>query len=291
MSLDRQTASELQFMAQAGASPQAVNAVKNISTLAYILLGWTSVTVEVFLRHGFGERYLSPLRCIVALMTIRIYLWFPSLIQYFRGYLNPFAPDQPFLATQGSTLFINMFILLCIVHLIRIWVRNNVEGKPWHSYSFGISNLAPLISFIERIPGVRQGGGDWLLYRAVEPALVLLFAWMFRNFSPTMGWWFVFAGIALLLRNNLAYTTERGRYLDILDARIESHYFNQLQEIGSGNYQSKRETAGYSVVPVPQRILNELRATDIEATVANTMGGTNSVPLTSSSLPSDPSRS
>lgn len=297
MNLDRQTAADMEFVARIGA-PQGVNAIKNISSLVFILLGWVSVTVEVFVRHGFGERYLSPLRCLVALMTLRTYLWFPNVERYFRNYannfLNPFASDAPFVIVEASYLFANAFILMCVVHLIRIWVRNNIEGKSWHSLSFGISIFDPLIPWLERLPGVRQGGGDWLLYRIIEPTLVLLFAWIVNRFDATMGWWFYLGGIALFLRNNLVYSNERSRYMDILDARIESHYFNQLQEMQNGNYRSKRETAGYSVVPVPPRILNELRATDIEATVATTMGRSDSVSsllAPSPSQPNDPSRS
>lgn len=271
MTLDRQTAADMEFVARIGA-PQGVNAIKNISNLIFILLGWVSVTVEVFTRHGFGERYLTPLRCIMAWMALRVFLWFPNIERYFRSYLNPFAGEEPFLIAQAGNLFANAFILMCVVHLIRIWVRNNVEGKSWHSFSFGISNLDLLIPWLERLPGVRQGGGDWLLYRIIEPVLVLFFAWIVYKFNGVMGWWFYLGGIALFLRNNLVYSNERSRYLDILDARIESHYFNQLQEMQGGNYRSKRETAGYSVVPVPPRILKELRATDIEATVAEMMG-------------------
>lgn len=129
---------------------EMVNVVIN---LTMIVLGWFSITVEVFWRFWFGERYLSLLRLLLAYMTFQIYQLLYFLIVGLFSLGNPMGwlfntPNFSTLFAGGVHsflyhLFVYGFVSLSAIHLITIAKREN-NGEACHTASFGISWLSYL---------------------------------------------------------------------------------------------------------------------------------------------------
>lgn len=121
--------------------------------LIMIVLGWFSITVEVFLRHSFGSRYLSVLRLVLAYFTFQMVEGLYFLIAGLFGLGNPmswFLSPPNFSVLFGGNLhsflyhcFLYGFFGLSALHLVMIAIRENA-GQEWHSSSFGISWLSYL---------------------------------------------------------------------------------------------------------------------------------------------------
>jgi hypothetical protein len=130
---------------------EMVNVLLN---LTMFVLGWFSITVEVFLRFAFGERYLSLLRLCLAYMTFQVFQTLYFLLGWLFGFAgNPMnwlfnSPDLSTLFAGGVHsllyhLFVYGFFGLSALHLITIAKRENA-GQEWHTASFGVSWLTYL---------------------------------------------------------------------------------------------------------------------------------------------------
>lgn len=135
-------------------TPRGTMEMLNVVTnLLLVVLSWFSITVEVFLRFSFGERYLSVLRLLLAYLTFQVVEGLYFLIVGLFGLGNPmswfFSPPS-FGALFGGNIhsflyqcFLYGFFSLSAAHLITIAKREN-DGQAWHTASFGISWLSYL---------------------------------------------------------------------------------------------------------------------------------------------------
>lgn len=192
------------------------------------ILNVMSMSVEIFIRHSFGERYVNWIRFIFSLLMLQSVL---GILRFFGA--------LPFIGTGNyptvSSYFWYSFVGLTIYHLFRIWWRNK-KGIPWHSRSFGISHL----SFLPF--------NDNVLYRVVEPMACLTVSWLLHPISPFTANWLLVSSFCLLIKNNLLYNIQRGRVLDLIDGRIEAAVM-----AGTMEGTDKRKTAGWSnIVTMPQ---------------------------------------
>lgn len=282
--MDTQTRNELSKASYVAASiaPGPVQMLMGLITLIEILLGWFSITLEVFIRFNFGTRYLSLLRLLLAWWTFNTYKTLYFFITALSGIGNPAmwlwqGPDfRSLFAGDVHSFLYQMFLYgfmgLSLLHLLVIWKRD-AEGVAWFSMSFGSSFLSFLpwelwewlISFIpSRLARKALHVDDWKLYCWIEPLLCYIAgqsAWQVDGF---IGSWIVIASIALFIKNNMVYYEMRGRALDIQDSEIEGKY---LQAARSGAHKSN--TAGFAVVPVAMQTLPT--AMDISATVRETL--------------------
>lgn len=286
--MDTSTRNEVnKVITVAGAvAPGPIQALIGWIHVLQILLGWLSVTAEVFVRFSFGERYLSPLRLLLAWWAFKTYrtvyffigglLGFTKNMSLYEWFFNSYDYSNLFNNETSSSflyvLFVYGFWGFSIVHWLVI-AKRKADGVPWHSNSFGISFLEFLpweiwhwlVSFIP-MSMLRQWlqVNDWKLYCILEPLLCYQAAQWLKTYDAFLGSWLVIASVTLAIKNTMLYLEMRGRQLDMMDAQIESHY---LQAASSGA--DKRKTAGYSVVPMPT-IANQ-QAMDIAATVEKTM--------------------
>jgi hypothetical protein len=239
---------ELDFVASS-LMPNTWQPLMAVTQLTMVILSWLSVSLEVFIRRDFGERYLNWLRLFLGYIAMDLFTLIPTLIFS----LIPFMARQ---YLPVSSYFSYGFLILGAYHQFRIWQRNR-RGIQWHSQSFGISRLAFLpIS-------------DWVLYRFVEPGGCFLVGFLIRQFDPVTGFWLMMASIALFIKNQMVYAALRGRFLDIMDSRIESAAMQGLMQ-----GKSKRESAGFSVVAPPMMdfLAGDAEETiDIAATVSETL--------------------
>lgn len=260
----------VEVMAQYAVPATAFNMLRNLEIILRIVMSWSTITLEVFMRREFGERYLSFGRILLGLCTIRFFLGIANLRTTFS-----WVPGISPLASQVTInrWFVTCYMLLCLIHLLRVWQRNRA-GTPWHSHSFGVSWL----EFLTTLPSLRIGGielriTDFMLYRFIEPGLCLLVAWFLVPGPSFTRNWMIWASLAMFVHNNMAYAMRRVRFLDMLDSQIESGYYNTVRE-ETLDQSSKYQTAGHAVMPMPsQPLLEKMAQADIEATVSATMGG------------------
>jgi hypothetical protein len=241
------------------AAPGVAQAISTFSNIFIIVLGWWSIIPEVFLRYQFGERYLTFLR--VSFAGIILYV-VHKLTDYWAftigsgslgtSVVNPYAfPRDPL-----WSIFVLGFIVLTINHFVQIWLRHKRQ-ESWHSRSFGISRL-------EGVPFPLFGGDDWVLYRFYEPALCLILTFIIGRFDNVTSTVLGIGTFALFIKNNLVYFQYRAITLDLVDAKIESSYYNEAAE-----RKPKAKTAGISVVSVvwPKMPAAPGSIDDIEKTV------------------------
>ena len=245
--------------------PDTIKALNVIQQITVIVLGWASVTLEVFTRRDFGSRYLSWTRLFLA-WFIMGFFDFAREIPSMLGNLVPFG--QRTFVDHLHPWFWQGFIVLYIIHRLRIWQRNR-QGVQWHSQSFGLSWLEFLSwELLGRLPliGRYLVIDDWAMYRWIEPGVCFLAGLAMRQFSPATSSWILIASVALFIKNQMVYFTTLNRFLDVIDARIEAA---NLTRALAGH--SKRDTAGFSVVAVPMGDGLFKANPDIAATVKATM--------------------
>jgi len=167
-----------------------------------LIAGCFAVSVVVFVRKDFGERYLSWLNLSFGYTVVANFTFLGSM----------FA----FLTRWGGQQFMALFWLAFIaMSLYRRWeiARKNNAGVEWHSMYMGTS-LLPLPFSEEKI------------YKFFEPALVFGAGYMLYNLSGQVGVWLMISAVALFICNHIAYYNERRAMLDMRDAQIEAKYFS-----------------------------------------------------------------
>ena len=228
--------------------PEVTAYFRVAAALLMAVLGWFSVTLEVFIRHSFGERYLSLIRVFLAWQALG--LAGLAMFMVFQGNLE--AGIDPI----ALGIVTPIFLVAAILQLFWIQIRN-WRKIQWHSKSFGLSWFHPLIWRWDR-----------LFYRLVEPAvcfLVGLGVMQVEKIAP-VGGWICFAAVALLVKNNIAFNIERDHMLDISDAKIEAA--NMEAALAGEN---KAKTAGFSVVRLPGRMVEHVAPLDVTKTVSEAM--------------------
>lgn len=228
--------------------PEVTTYMRLAAGILMTVLGWVSVTLEVFIRHSFGERYLNIIRVILAwqalgLAGLAVFMLFGNNVD---AGIDPIALG----------LITPVFLVVAILQLIWVQIRK-WRKVPWHTRSFGVSWLHPLI-----------WRWDYAFYRLVEPAVCFGIGYLFTlntDLAP-IGGWICFASIALLLKNNIAFNIERERMLDIADAELEAMYMRAAM---AG--ESKRKTAGISVVRVSSNLSHSVAPMDTAKTVSEVL--------------------
>ena len=280
---NRDTMQELRALqALGGQQPNALNFIMNLQTLVIILAGWTSISVEVFIRYSFGERYFNFLRVLLGYLTFR---FFGSIIWLLAGLPAAFKPDAIDAPLPGMMIanFSQLYWIFAIAQLLLIGYRNRT-GTVWHSESFGRSIFSFMLPAFMPISRLVFGNSnpEFIFYRAVEPAIVIIIGVLFTTaVDRVMGIWIIFAGVALIIRNNLVFNAARNRVLDRQDAMIESQAYQRMQDQqrekkGKLNY-GDMNVAGFSVIPMKPvdlqlEIAEREAARSVEEVVAETMG-------------------
>lgn len=235
-------------------APGMVQQLRVLTDIAVIVGGWASISLEVFLRKDFGERYFTPLRHFLGLFVASSFYIVAGL---FYLLLSRFAPPPHEYSTREPAVYF-LFVLAYFVfgfwHRFDIWYRNNYENQPWYSRSFGISR--PFRRFIGYRFGPLPPLDDWFIYQYIEPGVCFLLGWImallgYLTGAPlyTLGLWFIVASFALFAKNQMLYYKERDLFLNMSDSRIMS-----MNLVASARGAPKEETAGYTVVTLPRAL-------------------------------------
>jgi len=167
-----------------------------------LICGCFAVSVVVFVRKDFGERYLSWLNLSFGYTVVACFTFLGAM----------FA----FLTRWGGQQLMTLFWLAFIaMSLYRRWEinRKNNAGVEWHSMYMGTS-LLPLPFAEEKI------------YKFFEPALVFGAGHLLYALSGQVGAWLMISSVALFICNHIAYFNERRAMLDMRDAQIEAKYLS-----------------------------------------------------------------
>jgi len=172
--------------------------------LAQFLIRHAARTVQVFLRHGFGERYLSFFGING---PYRAFLWFLILTVFYRVNSPGWTPD-------GRSLFLFLLVYTAMLSLHQFWSRNlRRRGHLTHSYftgySFGFWRYVPASPNVVRV--------------VLEP----LFAFVINSvivmrFNPVVGLWIHFAIMCSFFVGLFDAAREKRIILDSLDSQFEA---------------------------------------------------------------------
>jgi hypothetical protein len=190
---------------------------QKILNYTQMIVRFFSVTVEVFLRHSFGERYLNVFTAYGAIILLAI------------GYEFPLFYPKRFL----FAVFALAFVFMCFVHRITISKRRR-KGVRWHSRYAGTSydfwKIIPLEQHITQ------------LY--FEPTLIILAGFLIIGFTgDRLGGWLVFSGLCLAVTGQIDAARFRNQVLDVMDSQIESEQLNRAVV----ELKDPSQTEGFSV--------------------------------------------
>jgi hypothetical protein len=191
-----------------------------------LIAGCFAVSVVVFTRKDFGERYLSWLDLSFGYTIVANFTFLGSM----------FA----FLTRWGGQGFMQLFWLAFIgASFYHRWQihRKIKAGVPWHSMYMGTSIL-PLPFSEEKIK------------KFFEPALVFAAGYVLAGLSGQVGVWLEISALALFICNHIAYYSERRAMLDMRDAGIEAQFIGAALK---GRPAS--ETAGFVVAESSVRLM------------------------------------
>jgi len=203
-------------------------------SLLSLISGCFAVSVVVFTRKDFGERYLSWLNLFFGYTVVANFLFLGTMLMSLTGM---FYRRAPLSSPKLMFLFWLAFIVMSIYRRVEISRKNNA-GVAWHSMYAGTS-LLPLPFSQEKI------------YKFFEPVTVFAIGHFLWNLSPQVGLWLEVSAIALYVNNHIIYHNERRALLDIRDAEIESKFMSAAL---SGK--PARETAGFVVAESSIKLMN-----------------------------------
>lgn len=158
-----------------------------------------SLTVMLLLRREIGYSLLNP-----------IYVLGVSLVMAFVAkWLSAETPN-------AEALFIFAIVVFFggVFERIKRW-RGRRSGEKVYSAEIGSSHLRSLWmpAFLKRERRVE---------RFVDPLLCMALGWLLLTFSPALGGWFVFSGLALRAVEHGVWKRQIQRELDTVDSLLES---------------------------------------------------------------------
>jgi hypothetical protein len=197
-------------------------------TVGKVVMTFFSRSAEAFLRVGFGERYFNVLSAGSSMITLGVALYIACS--------NLQGVEQ----TLGNKIlggFLLAYVLLVLVHcwLIRWLIRLVEPDALIHTRYSGFPLL--MIPIVMLGNHIYETGSEtdkkvfrfflgWIdehhikLY--VEPVVIWLIAAPVAWVSPQLSVWLAMAGISLAVGGQMLRFEAKQRYLDMIDARIES---------------------------------------------------------------------
>ena len=214
--------------------------------IVFLAMQTISLTVEVFLRQKFGERYLDPLMAML-------------------GYgLLMFAAFSGFVGGKQWMLLVyaQLYLAFVLLHKLSTFHRN-LKGERWHSYSEGISHriltipailAARLVGALVPVrflgEGYKQRLSAWmreLAHLRFEPVLVMIVGGLTMQADEVFGLYLFWAGLAMAFKNELKRLDDRRDVLNLLDQTIEATH----QRDAAMGLKEPEEAEGFRVYGTP----------------------------------------
>lgn len=215
-----------------------------------------AISVEVFLRRDFGERYFTRTKFVLGLVVLLVFNFGSNFSR--RGpRLDDYTIDpetgeyvlKTFNINTSFTYFVLLaYIILGSYHTFRIWWRNGT-GRPLHSRDHGLTWLETAGALTLAIPNFFIGlvmrvyaltlpeyERPWLMNalpflrdargfaeKILEPlALILLSVLLAKLGASSVATWLSFSTLALLLFTTIRHEQFRSQVLDMQDRQIEA---------------------------------------------------------------------
>lgn len=227
-----------------------------ILSFVYWVAGWFSMSVVVFLRKDFGERYLSWLNLFAAYSVV----W---LFAGINAFLWVFSQADDSSVNFSGTMFTvyGLFILTSFYHRFAIWLRLR-RGELWHSFYEGTSFLLPLTErLVARLFRSLEDTvfGQYMAPRAsaevvhkwVEPVFLLLLGLIMSPIDTATSGWLIISSIAFWVREQVEYFMVRQFVLDQVDSLIQGQFMQAAL-----NGATPEESRGFTMSPSAVKLLN-----------------------------------
>ena len=189
-----------------------------------------ALTVEVFLRRKFGERYLDMTMVMLGYAAL-------TLTALFFGETSDFTGEGP--NALPMLVFAQVFLVIALAHKAETFHRN-MKGERWHSQGEGLSHKvlqAPArlaAGMISMIVPVSLLGHDYRerlrhfvheqTHLKFEPVLVLMLGSLLHPHNGPLGLYLIWAGFAMLIKGELKRLDDRRNVLDLVDQSIEAEH-------------------------------------------------------------------
>ena len=168
-----------------------------LNVLALAIRGW-ALTLEVFLHHSFGSRYIGPEGAVaLGVMFLYTLCWPPQMMDMFLLYTLSFL---------GLCMFHRFVMVATTLHGER--QHSRYSGKPW----LYLSN---------------QWISELTFKRWLEPLLALAFGMYLAKSNPPLGVYLALGSGCLFIPANESTIWERQRLRELNDAMIEQRYLAQ----------------------------------------------------------------
>lgn len=224
--------------------------------LVTIVLGWFTITVEVFLRRDFGERYFNRSKVMSGFFLLAFWTVLSKIGSFFQRQSFSFPGMEPEPKTSSFSLgfFVTVLILLlygfaCGYHWFTIWWRNGAN-RPLHSWDAGKSWLIPvgeifmvlanmivavffrLYAFslpsdertrLRQSPPPAVSDAALFTEKWMEPLTIFILSLVFMALGlGFLGSWLFVSTFALLFFTSLRHEQEREAFLNMRDKWIEN---------------------------------------------------------------------
>lgn len=209
-------------------------------------LSFLTLSVEVLLRRNFGQRYLTPFRCLVVAGGMGAWFMLMSVATVF-GTSNKFVMAN-MLGVSGVAYSAILAALAWHMWEIR---RRKVNKARLHSRYAGDS-----WPIFRKILAIDALGGHAGVQYYVEPA-ILCFAGIATGvlpFTVTLSTWLFYSGLALAVKGAIQRSWIEGQVLDAIDRTIEADALGAL--ITEWKDTDSKTTWGY-VVPFSMKAASQ----------------------------------
>jgi len=172
--------------------------------------GGFCLSLEIFERHKFGQRYLTWVGIISSFFGVIMTL---LVIDIFLILAKVDAPNFHARSDTIQSLWMFSFWIVSFWHK-GVMLYRSFRGQQWYSK---LPGEAHLIFSRLRLPEV-------LLFRFIEPLMALVFAYFIFLFSldGLVATWLLISGTCLFFKRQVQYHSQRGVILDLIDSRARS---------------------------------------------------------------------
>lgn len=161
------------------------------------------ISVEIFVRRGFGARYLTWAKIFKAFFGTVLFIFLAAI---FVGHLEAPLFD----------LWLMSFWLISFWHKgVIIW--RNIRHEQWHSQSPGQA------LFYWRLLKINET----LLFRFLEPLQIFVLGLVLLELDVLMAIWLITASSCLFIKRQAHFYAKRNASLALIDSRIKSEELQQ----------------------------------------------------------------
>jgi hypothetical protein len=195
---------------------------------------WFSISIEIFLRHNFGQRYLTWVALITSFFGVVMTLW---VIDVFLAQAKTTSLQYTARSDLVQELWLLFFWIAGIWHKATM-LYHSFRGQQLYSFSPGES--MPVWRFIPI--------SEVVIFRFIEPLMVLLAGYfMFAlTIDGMIATWLFISGTCLFFKRQGQYYSEKNLIFDMIDSRARSERIRAALDTG----EQPRKNSDFTVTPI-----------------------------------------